>query len=206
MWMIFVAIQVHAQKWSEWFRQAKTQKKYLLEQIAAYQTYLSYLNTGYNVIKNRNNLIGLLKQADMDQHQDKYERLKRASPAVRNDPKVLAIIDLGKAIIPIANKTSIQAAQAALLQPAEAAYIKKVFDGLLAQCERVLDELSYLVTDGKIALTDAQRMDRISQLYVDMQVKYTFAYAFSREARILNLTRKRTQTAVKVQKNIYGIY
>jgi hypothetical protein len=205
MLMGLLAIHVHAQKWSEWFRQAKTQKKYLLEQIAAYQTYLSYLNTGYNLVKDKNNLLGLLKGADLDQHRDKYERLKKASPAVRNNPKVQAILDLGEGIIPIAHKTIVQAAQAALLQPTEAAYIKKVFDRLLEQCQQVLEELSYLVTDGKVQLTDAQRLERINELYADMQVKYTFAYSFSREARILNLTRKRTTTEVNAQNDIHQI-
>jgi hypothetical protein len=201
--MGLLAIHVHAQKWAEWFRQAKTQKKYLLEQIAAYRTYLSYLNTGYNLVKDRNNLIGLLKQADLDQHRDKYERLKEASPAVRSNPEVQAIIALGEAIVPIADKTAVQAAQAALLQPTEAAYIKRVFDGLLEQCQQVLEELSFLVTDGKVQLTDAQRLERIHALYADMQVKYTFAYSFSREARILNLTRKRIKTEVDVQNGIH---
>ena len=39
----------HSQKWDEWFKQKKTQKKYLIQQIAALKVYLGYLKEGYDI-------------------------------------------------------------------------------------------------------------------------------------------------------------
>jgi hypothetical protein len=40
--LLFVQVST-AQTWSEWFSQKKTQKKYLLEQVAALKIYAGYL-------------------------------------------------------------------------------------------------------------------------------------------------------------------
>ena len=38
-----------AQTFNEWFRQKATQKKYLIQQIAALQVYLDYVQKGYAI-------------------------------------------------------------------------------------------------------------------------------------------------------------
>lgn len=194
---------VSAQTFSEWFRQAKTQKKYLIQQILAYQSYLGYIKKGYNIVKSGNGIIGALKQQDLDQHKDQYDRLKKASPAVRNNPKVAAIMNLQGAILPIADKQIRQSANAVVLSPDERTYIRKVFQNLLAQCNENMTQLSYLITGGEIQLSDDERMQRIDQLYADMQVKYTFAYSFSREAGILRLTRSREAATIENRKLLH---
>ncbi len=47
----------NAQTWDEWFKQKKTQKKYLVQQIAALRVYLDYLKKGYTVVHNGLNTI-----------------------------------------------------------------------------------------------------------------------------------------------------
>lgn len=197
------AITGNAQRFNEWFKQAKTQKKYLLQQIAAYQLYLGYLKKGYNIVKDGNGLIGTLKQEDLDQHKDKYARLKKASPAVRNNPKVSAIINLQTAILSITQKTMGQLPPAALLSNEERTYIRNVFQKLLEQCNKNMTELNYLVTDGEAQLSDEERMQRIDQLYADMQVKYTFTYSFSKEAGILRLVRSREAATIQNRKLLH---
>jgi hypothetical protein len=186
-----IAFNGHAQNFNEWFKQKKTQKKYLLQQILAYQLYLGYLKKGYNIVQRGNGIIGTLKQEDRDQHKDKFERLKKASPAIRNNPKVAAILRLQEAILPIIQKTGGQIETAIVLNAGERTYIKKVFQNLLDQCKENMNQLAFLITDGQVQLSDDERMQRIDALYADMQVKYTFVYSFSKESGILRLARSR---------------
>ena len=144
-----------------------------------------------------------MKQQDFDQHKDKFDRLKMASATIRHYPVVSAILNLEAAILPIASKASQQASVAAVLSPQEALYIKKVFDRLLQQCDEITGELTDLLTDGKLGLTDDQRIQRINELYADIQVKYTFAYSFSKESRILQLVRSREAAVIANQKRIH---
>ena len=52
----------HAQTWAEWFQQKQTQKKYLIEQIAALQVYLGYAKKGYDIASKGIHLL----QGDVD--------------------------------------------------------------------------------------------------------------------------------------------
>ena len=51
--MLFAIISTgtRAQTFAEWFRQSATQKKYLLQQIAALQVYIGYVQKGYSIAK-----------------------------------------------------------------------------------------------------------------------------------------------------------
>ena len=46
-----VSTSVKAQTFAEWFQQGATQKKYLLQQIAALQVYIGYVQKGYSIAK-----------------------------------------------------------------------------------------------------------------------------------------------------------
>ncbi len=48
---MLLSCSASAQTFAEWFSQKKTQRKYLLAQIAALNTYSNYLRTGYRVAK-----------------------------------------------------------------------------------------------------------------------------------------------------------
>lgn len=45
---IFVTV-CNAQTFAEWFKQKETQKKYLIQQIVAFQMYLGYVQKGYSI-------------------------------------------------------------------------------------------------------------------------------------------------------------
>ncbi len=58
-----------AQTPDEWFRQKATQKKYLIQQNAAFQVYLDYVQKGYAIAQKGLTTIGHIKQGDLDLHQ-----------------------------------------------------------------------------------------------------------------------------------------
>src|SRR5690606_37042983 len=93
------ASSAHAQTWDEWFQQKKTQKKYLIKQVAALQIYLGYVKKGYEIARQGLNLIGDIKDGDFSLHKDYFESLKAVNPAIRNSAKVAEIILLQKLIM-----------------------------------------------------------------------------------------------------------
>ena len=199
---ITVCLGGKSQTFNEWFRQAKTQKKYLLEQIMAYQHYLAYLKKGYAIGKVGTGQINTSEEGSLQQEAERQRRLETVSPAVRRYPKVASILSLLQAIFPLSQKSKNQATTAAVLSLSEASYIRQVFDNLLQACEGSGKELSDLLTNGKFQLTDAERLERIDRLYADVQVKYTFAVSFSQEAGVLRLSRYREAAELQNQKII----
>src|SRR3954469_10258998 len=81
-----------AQTWDEWFKQKKTQKKYLVQQIAALRVYLDYLKKGYAVVHNGLNTIEHIKNGNFNLDRDFFSSLKNVNPAIKNTAKVADII------------------------------------------------------------------------------------------------------------------
>ena len=57
---------LQAQTFDEWFRQGKTQKKYLAEQIAALQFYIGIAKEGYKAVGKGLQTIGDIKNGDFN--------------------------------------------------------------------------------------------------------------------------------------------
>ena len=67
---------VSAQTVNEWVNQKSTQKKYLLQQIAALQVYINYAKKGYNIVSGGINTIRDIKKGDLNLHNTFFSSLK----------------------------------------------------------------------------------------------------------------------------------
>src|SRR3954469_16187075 len=92
--LLAFAGQSQGQTFSEWFRQKKTQKKYLIEQIAALQVYTGYLEKGYSIVIEGLSQISNIKHSDFDLHADYFSSLKYINPSIKNYKVAYAIIDM----------------------------------------------------------------------------------------------------------------
>ena len=90
--MVLCAENLSAQTWAEWFRQKATQKKYLLQQIAALHVYLGYLSKGYSIAKDGLNTIKSIKNGDLLQHTNYFTSLVTVNPQIKRYKKVADII------------------------------------------------------------------------------------------------------------------
>lgn len=81
-----------AQTWDEWFRQKKTQRRYLAKQIALLKVYLGYLKKGYEIADKGLTTIHNIKNGDFNLHRDFFGSLKNVNPHIRNSAKVADII------------------------------------------------------------------------------------------------------------------
>src|SRR5882672_6465398 len=122
------------QTFEEWAQQKKTQKKYLLQQIAALQVYIGYAKKGYNVVNNGLTTIRNIKNGDFNLHQNFFESLKQVNPKIRKYGKVADIIAYQVRIIKETKKTLQGIREAGQFTKEEMDYCKNVFDNLLVEC------------------------------------------------------------------------
>src|SRR3954466_3372099 len=92
--LLAFAGQSQGQTFSEWFRQKKTQKKYLIEQIAALQVYEDYLEKGYSIVNEGLSQIKDIKHGDYDLHSGYFSSIKNINPTIRNYEKSIYIVEL----------------------------------------------------------------------------------------------------------------
>lgn len=194
-----------AQTFAEWFRQKATQKKYLLQQIAALQVYIGYVQKGYSIARQGLNTISDIKHGEFNLHKDYFNSLKTVNPKIKNYSKVADIIALQVNIVKTYKEAVKQVRQSGSFNVNEISYVNGVFERLLDDCTKTIDALIAVTTSGELEMKDDERLKRIDALYSDMQDKYTFVQAFSNEAKLLAASRIREQSDIQTMRILNGI-
>jgi hypothetical protein len=194
-----------SQTFAEWFQQKKTQKKYLLQQIAALQIYIGYLQKGYSIAKNGLTEISDFKNGEFNLHSDYFSSLKNVNPKIKNYARIADIISFQLKIVQTYHEIYQRAKQCNAFNTDEIAYVFRVFGRLLDDCTASIDELITLTTSGKLEMKDDERLQRIDALYKDMQNKYTFTKTFSNEVIELAAERLKEKNDVQTSRLINGI-
>ena len=198
------AAKSHAQTYDEWFRQKATQKKYLLQQIAALQMYIGYAQKGYSIAKSGLQTIHSIKSGDFNLHNNYFNSLSAVSPTVKKYSKVAAIIAMQISIAKQVRSTIKQCTNTTLTA-IELNYLQQVFNNVLDDCAKNLDELFGLITDSELQMKDGERIKRIDKLYDDMQDKNVFVQSFSHSAKGLAVQRRNDQYDITIEKKLNGL-
>jgi hypothetical protein len=194
-----------SQTWEEWFEQKKTQKKYLLEQIAALQVYLGYVKQGYTIANKGLTTIRNIKNGDFGLHHYFFESLKSVNPRVKSYAKVADIIAYQLRIMKETKQTLQIIKELRQFTHAEIEHCSMVFNNLLTDCLKNIEELILLITADQFEMKDDERIKRIDVLYADMQNKYAFSASFSEEMGLLSVQRMREQHEVNLSKKLNGL-
>jgi len=193
--------QAHAQTFAEWFSQKKTQKKYLLQQIAALQVYSGYLRQGYKIANGGLGYItGSLKD-EFGLHTTFYDKLRSVNAVVKNNSQVKDILTWQRDILRSVNNLD----QATYLSTQEKLYVGKVKEALLVDCEEQIAALQILLTNGKLTMTDNERIKRLNSIHLAMQSNYRFIADFAGGVKVYGLKKQRENTNLETSKYIFGI-
>lgn len=197
-----IAESISAQTFDEWFRQKATQKKYLLQQIAALQVYIGYVSKGYSIAKKGLNIIQDIKKGDINLHNNYFTSLVTVNPKIKRYAKVADIISLEITITKEAAKTIRDCRKTGQLTSTELDYLQKVFNTLLNDCAKCLDVLFNIITNGKTSMKDDERIAAIDKLYGDMSDKQIFSRAFSNTSKGLCIQRENDQKDIIISKKL----
>jgi len=196
-----MAATANAQNFAEWFEQGKTQKKYLLQQIAALQVFSGALKQGYLVAsKGLGSISGNLK-GENSLHATYYNRLKTVDAAVKNNPMVKEILTWQANILKrLANIDQING-----MTGNEKKYIVSVRAAVLNDCNDQINTLQNVITDGKLEMSDAERIALLIKIHTAMMDNYRFASGFAAQVNIYATQRIQEQNQAVIEKQLYGI-
>ena len=203
--VILCAENLSAQTSSEWFRQKATQKKYLIQQIAALQVYSGYLSKGYTIAKNGLNTIKSIKNGDLLQHGNYFTSLVTVNPQIKKYKKVADIIAMQISIAKQSGNSIKSFRNNRHFTPTEINYLQDVFNTLLSDCAKNLDELLNLITNGNLQMKDDERIEAIDKIYLDMKDKQQFIRAFSNNAAGLSIQRSNEENDIIISKKLNGL-
>lgn len=201
----FIVDNLQAQTFAEWFQQKKTQKKYLVQQIAALQVYIEFAEKGYHIAKEGLTAIGSFTKGEFNLHTDFFNSLKNVNPEVKRYVKIAGIISLQVQIVQNCNRAIKQFKSMDAFSNDELSYIGSVFSRLLDDCNKTLDELITVTTDGKLEMKDDERFSRIDKLFFEMQDMFTFSRSFSNNTGLLAASRLKEKSDIQTSRLLNGI-
>jgi hypothetical protein len=185
------------------FNQNEEQKEYLLQQITALQVYDGYLQKGYSIAKDGTGAISTIKNNDFSLHTGHFDSLKIVSNSVRNYSKVKGITQLQQQIITGHNKTYPQLIQSNQINAAELTNFNNIYQAIMQQSKADLEELQLVITNGKLQMTDNERIARIDKLYKEMQDLYGKEQQLNNQALALAAQRRRGSKDNQILKSLY---
>jgi hypothetical protein len=203
--VVLCAENLSAQTWAEWFRQKATQKKYLLQQIAALKVYSGYLSKGYSIAKNGLHTIKSIKNGDLLQHTNYFTSLVTVNSKIKRYAKVADIIALQISIAKQSSAAIKNFRNNHHFTPTEINYLQGVFNTLLSDCAKKLDDLLNLISDGNLQMKDNERIKAIDKIYIDMQDKQQFSCSFINSAAVLSIQRSNEANDIIISKKLNGL-
>jgi len=200
-----LATGTKAQIFKEIFQQKKTQKEYLLAQIAALKVHIEFLQKGYEIANDGLTLIGDIKNGEFSLHKDYFASLKKISPVVSGYVRVKDIVALQVRTYESYLKYYNGARESGMFSKKEVDYILGVYIRVLEDCSGLMDQLIVLTTAGKLEMKDDERIKRIDGIFKSMQSNYTFSQGFGKEAQILAASRKTGINNTATVRELHGI-
>ncbi len=194
-----------AQTFDEWFKQKKTQKRYLLQQIIQLKIFLGNLKKGYDIVDKGLSTISDIKNDSFTLDRDYFNSLKNVKPAIRNSAKVADIIALELDVIRDMKKVYDFSKKNENFKPEEIQYIAKVHDNMLFLCDASISELSKIIDDNKTEMTDDQRILKIDKIHEDTVDKYAFVETFGNEIYQLAKDRESEKHEVDMLKKNFDL-
>lgn len=193
------------QTWDEWLRQKKTQKKYLVEQIAALKIHLNTIRQGFDIAYNGLNTVYNIKQGNFNLHRDFFSSLRNVNPHIANTAKVADIIAFQLTVAREIKNITVFCRNNPHLTAEEVRYILRVYANLLLLCDANLAELNTIIKKDHSEMQDDERLNRITTLHQEMLDKVAFAQAFSSDTRALALNRARQQHEISTIAKINNV-
>ncbi|TYR37411.1 hypothetical protein FXV77_05240 [Sphingobacterium phlebotomi] len=170
--ILFHAPTLHAQTFKEWFRQKKTQREYLAQQISALWAYGAQLEEGYNLVKDGTGAISRFAGGEFNLHNDFFDHLKQVNPELLKSSQAESIIKLHSEMERQRHNTWRRIGGSGLLTISEKENVRKLLDALARSSDNGLYEMELVVTPGILELTDDERIDRIDKIYKSSQELY----------------------------------
>ena len=189
-----------AQTANEWFKQKKTQIKYLVEQIAALKVYLKTAKTGYDIAQRGLTLIGDIKDDSFQMDKTYFTSLKDVNPSIRSSTKISHILAYQKRIVDDLRDLNTWCQGNEQFNTSERKELFLLQKNLLQKSNDSLDELTLVITPLTTDMKDDERLQRIDRIYIEMQERYVFVQTLNDEAKSLALSRAKDLHEITVHR------
>jgi hypothetical protein len=174
-----------------------------IEKLTQFKSILSDMKMGYQIYEKGYGTISGISKGNFDLHNIFLTGLTAVSPTVRNYARVAEIIDQQARLVNEYKRNYQHFKQSGSFNPDELGYMGNVYARLINQSLDNLDELTTILTAGKLRMSDADRLQAINRLYASSTDQLSFLRSFNRQGIVLSLQRAKDANDVNTLKKLY---
>jgi hypothetical protein len=151
----------------------------MLKQIALLAVYVKELGNAIDIARDGLTTISEIKNGEFNLHSLFFNSLQRVNPSVAKYSKIEEIIADQLAIVSNFKNLTKRMTSSGRMTASEMSYISSVYDHISNECTKSLNDLISVTTDGKLEMTDDERVKRIDGIWTGMKDKYAFTQDFT---------------------------
>jgi len=175
-----------------------------VEKLAQLKQILADMKKGYAIASQGYGKIKDIAEGNFSLHQTFLDGLMAVSPHVRKYKRVADIIIYQHQIIREYKAASNRFGSGRRLSANELEYMTGFYWNLLDRSIQNLDELTMIVTSGKLRMSDDERLEAIDRLYFDMQDKLLVLRRFTQRVAAVDGRREQAQKNAEIMKALQG--
>jgi hypothetical protein len=189
------------------YAQAQEMQQLLLniEKLTQLKGILRDMKTGYQIYQQGYSSISQLSKGNFNLHSIYLNGLLSVTPAVRNYGRVPEIITQQASLISEYKNAYNRFKKSGAFSAGELNYMGSVYSQLVNQSLQNLDELTNVLTAGKLRMSDEERINTINRIYLSSTDKLQFLRYFNRQGILLNIQRSKDIGDSRTLKQLYGI-
>jgi hypothetical protein len=205
VWLALLQTACHGQKFKEWFRQNRTQKQYLIEQIAQLKIYLELSQKGYRIAKQGLATIHQFKNREFTLHKNRFDSLLIVNASITSLSRLQHISDLHGSINQICEKLPSELAQCPGLTDVQRKQIRAALNQLYQDCQVLVGVFLTVIRSGQLRMTDDERIVRIEAIHQQFESNYLFAESLRRQLGLLCRQAQAQGDEIEYRQIIHGI-
>lgn len=189
------------------FCQSQEAKQLLLdvEKLAQFKQILSDLKKGYQILSGGYEAIKNISQGNFNLHQTFLDGLLQVSPSVKKYERIADIIQYQLRIVREYKGAFNQFKGDKNFTVDEIDYMGKVYSNLFKESVRNVDDLITVITEGKLRMSDDERLKAIDHIWNMIQDQYAFLRDFNSSTAMLSQARQQEQKEVDVSGKLYDV-
>ncbi|HMO60712.1 MAG: TerB family tellurite resistance protein [Lacibacter sp.] len=176
-----------------------------VEKLAQFKKILNNMYDAYKIIFKGYTVVKDLSQGNFSLHKTFLDGLEQVSPGVRNYKRIKDIINYQLRIAKEYKAAYAHFKEEKSFTLQELEYLGKVYSNLFNESLKNLEELTIIITAGKLRMSDDERLQAIDRVYATVIDQYSFLNEFNNNTALLALQRKSEQTEIKMSRIINGI-
>lgn len=198
-------INAEGQTFDELFRQKKTQRKYLAQQIAALKVYLEYLKEGYRITKKGLAIVGDITDSNLSDHTKYFGSLPIVNESLGGESLRKTVRLYQESVEQNFNNLLKDKEVVETLTPSEISYVNAVRENLKTSFENASSWLTKLTTDGELQIRDDGRIVEISKAITNAKDAYVFSRSFVNSTLLLVRQRQNEESQIEVGGALHGV-